>query len=136
MSCRARRRLSLDARHADDDMRRKSATELIAHGGLIANRRGLRFEVEAILDERAVPMDPGMTERLSALVASDAPKLVSGAGHDAAIMATICPTAMLFIRSPGGISHHPDETVVREDVQAALDVIVRFLEIELDRSDV
>ena len=31
-----------------------------------------------------------------------------------------CPPAMLFLRSPGGISHHPDETVLAEDVAAAL----------------
>ena len=50
-------------------------------------------------------------------------------------MASICPTAMLFLRSPGGISHHPDESVRREDVRAALDVMVRFLADEFDRDD-
>jgi allantoate deiminase len=38
------------------------------------------------------------------------------------------PAAMLFLRSPGGISHHPDETVLVEDVAAALEVGMRFLE--------
>ena len=51
----------------------------------------------------------------------------SGAGHDAAVMASLAPMAMLFIRSPGGISHHPDEAVLPGDVQAALDVMVAFL---------
>ena len=37
----------------------------------------------------------------------------SGAGHDAMVMAGRVPTAMLFLRSPGGISHHPDEAVLR-----------------------
>ena len=40
---------------------------------------------------------------------------------------------MLFVRSPGGVSHHPDESVRREDVRLALDVMVRFLEVELAR---
>lgn len=35
---------------------------------------------------------------------------------------------MLFLRSPGGISHHPDESVLPEDVEAALAVGARFLE--------
>jgi allantoate deiminase len=52
----------------------------------------------------------------------------SGAGHDAMVMAARVPTAMLFLRSPGGISHHPDETVLEEDVTAALDVCRKFLE--------
>jgi allantoate deiminase len=54
--------------------------------------------------------------------------MASGAGHDAMIVARRMPAAMLFLRSPGGISHHPDETVLAEDVDAALDVGREFLE--------
>jgi allantoate deiminase len=52
----------------------------------------------------------------------------SGAGHDAMILAPKIPAAMLFLRSPGGISHHPDENVLVEDVAAALNAGMRFLE--------
>ena len=41
-------------------------------------------------------------------------RMASGAGHDAMILAGRMPAAMLFLRSPGGISHHPDETVLEE----------------------
>jgi allantoate deiminase len=51
----------------------------------------------------------------------------SGAGHDAMVMAAQVPAAMLFLRSPGGISHHPTETVLEEDVEAALQVGREFL---------
>ena len=51
----------------------------------------------------------------------------SGAGHDAMIMAEQMPVAMLFLRSPGGISHHPDESVLTADVAAALTVGLHFL---------
>ena len=54
--------------------------------------------------------------------------MTSGAGHDAMILAPHVPSAMLFLRSPGGISHHPDETVLPEDVAAALDTGARFIE--------
>jgi allantoate deiminase len=43
------------------------------------------------------------------------------------VMAARLPTAMLFLRSPGGISHHPAEAVLEEDVRAALDVGRSFL---------
>ena len=49
------------------------------------------------------------------------------AGHDAMIVAQRLPAAMLFLRSPGGISHHPDEAVLVEDVAAALEAGVEFL---------
>ena len=55
-------------------------------------------------------------------------QMVSGAGHDAMIMASRMPAAMLFLRSPGGISHHPDETVLAGDVAAALMTGRAFLE--------
>jgi allantoate deiminase len=51
----------------------------------------------------------------------------SGAGHDAMVMAARVPAAMLFLRSPGGISHHPSETVLEEDVEATLRVGREFL---------
>jgi allantoate deiminase len=39
------------------------------------------------------------------------------------------PAALLFVRSPGGVSHHPDETVSENDVAAALRVGLRFLDL-------
>jgi allantoate deiminase len=53
--------------------------------------------------------------------------MVSGAGHDAVVIARKVPTAMLFLRSPGGISHHPDEAVLPGDVQAAFEAGLYFL---------
>jgi allantoate deiminase len=58
--------------------------------------------------------------------------MASGAGHDAMILAPHVPSAMLFLRSPGGISHHPDESVVTDDVAAALEVGHRFID-DLER---
>jgi allantoate deiminase len=60
-------------------------------------------------------------------------RMSSGAGHDAMIMARRMPAAMLFLRSPGGISHHPNETVLPEDVAAALKVGEALLN-ELERT--
>jgi hydantoinase/carbamoylase family amidase len=58
-----------------------------------------------------------------------APELVSGAGHDAMVLAAAgVPTAMLFVRSlNGGISHHPDELSSPEDVAAAVDALTDAL---------
>jgi allantoate deiminase len=128
-------RLSLDVRHAEDAVRGKAVAELLGQARAIATERHLGLRVEQVADQPAVPADPHLTERLLAAVtaAGHAPqRLVSGAGHDAAVMAGLCPMAMLFVRSPGGVSHHPDESVRPEDVRAALGVMVRFLVAELD----
>jgi allantoate deiminase len=61
--------------------------------------------------------------------------MYSGAGHDAMILAPHVPTTMLFLRSPGGISHHPAEAVREEDVEAALAAVLAFIA-ELEREGV
>jgi allantoate deiminase len=70
---------------------------------------------------------PMSGEPLAALraVLPDAPELVSGAGHDAMVLALAgVPTAMLFVRSlNGGISHHPDELSSAEDISLAVDAL-------------
>lgn len=128
-------RLTLDVRHEDNGVRCQTANRLLAEARTIAQRRSLELQVAPTLDESSTPCDGGMTDRLVAAVASSGMpvhRLVSGAGHDAVVMATRCPVAMLFIRSPGGVSHHPDERVERADVRAALDVMIRFLTSELE----
>jgi allantoate deiminase len=89
----------------------------------IAANRGLSVQWEPRLDQAAVAMDTGLTDLLG-----PHHRMTSGAGHDAMIVARRMPTAMLFLRSPGGISHHPDETVRVEDVAAALEAGIGFLE--------
>jgi len=124
-------RVSLDVRHADDAARKSAVDALLAQAETIAARRGLALQCARQMDQPAVPMDERLTAFLAeATEAAGLPvKLMpSGAGHDAMVMASRVPTAMLFLRSPGGISHHPDETVLEEDVAAALGVCRKFLE--------
>jgi allantoate deiminase len=123
--------LSLDVRHARDNVRRAAVAELLEAAEAIATERGLTFSFAKKMDEPSVPMDERLTAFLTDAmeVAGFPPKtMVSGAGHDAMIMAGRMPTTMLFLRSPGGLSHHPDESVREEDLEAALRVGEKFLE--------
>ena len=67
-------------------------------------------------------------------LASDVYVLSSGAGHDAAVMASVIPSVMLFLHSPGGISHHPSESVRPQDVSIAIDAMFRFIMRQLETS--
>ncbi len=115
----------LEVRHANDASAKGSRGSVAANRRKpIAERRGLKLRIRsAQMDQPAVPMDERLTAFLAeAIEAVGLPvkRMPSGAGHDAMVMAARVPTAMLFLRSPGGISHHPDETVREEDVEAAL----------------
>ncbi|HTA77915.1 MAG TPA: Zn-dependent hydrolase, partial [Terracidiphilus sp.] len=123
--------LSLDVRHPHDAARLAAVNELTGAASAIAERRGLAMQCTRQMEQPAVSMD----ERLTAFLADSMEvaglslkRMHSGAGHDAMVMAARMPTAMLFLRSPGGVSHNPAETVREEDVEAALHVMRTFLE--------
>jgi allantoate deiminase len=123
-------RASLDVRHWSDDSRHRAAGALLDAAREIGERRKVGIELEKGLDQPATPMDRDLTARLGrAVEAAGYPvhAMMSGAGHDAMILAPHVPSAMLFLRSPGGLSHHPDESAVPEDVDAALEVGLRFV---------
>jgi allantoate deiminase len=123
-------RVSLDVRHACDETRRSSVTELLAAARQICGRRGIALDHEQRLDQPAVALDAGLRAKLASSVqAAGYPvhHMTSGAGHDAMILAPHVPAAMLFLRSPGGISHHPDESVIAADVEAAIEAGLRFI---------
>jgi len=123
--------VSLDVRHASDEIRHSAVAFLKGAAIEIGARRGIAVELEQRLGQGAVAMDAALTGVLARSVeAAGYPvhRMISGAGHDAMILAPCLPTAMLFMRSPGGISHHPDETVIAADVAAALEAGVNFVE--------
>ncbi len=123
-------RASLDVRHADDAVRQLAMDTLLARAASISGRRGLTVTSKVLMDQPAVAMDPGMCALATDAVRSIGAKplsMVSGAGHDAMILAERVPTAMIFLRSPGGVSHHPEESVRVEDVENALAAGIAFL---------
>jgi allantoate deiminase len=124
---------SLDVRHADDAVRHAAVGRLLRCAEQIGARRKLRVSVEHRLDQPSVPMDPALSSTLLHAMKTPPHRMNSGAGHDAMIMARRMPTAMLFLRSPGGVSHHPDESVLAEDVAAALETGLAFLR-EIDHA--
>ena len=122
---------SLDVRHASDDARVTAVETLRWTAHQIGARRELSVRLETHLDQPAVAMDAALVAALERAVRVQGlpiHRIDSGAGHDAMILAGRMPAAMLFLRSPGGISHHPDEAVVEDDVAAALGTGMAFLE--------
>ena len=121
---------SLDLRHADDSVREASVLAILKYAEIAATRRGVHVTSIRQLEQPAVPLDPHLATALSKAAAQagfPARRMTSGAGHDAMILAPTVPSAMLFLRSPRGLSHHPDESVLPQDVEAALATAMQFL---------
>jgi allantoate deiminase len=123
--------LSLDVRHQDDAARKTTVDYFVRQAEDIAKRRGLSVRWNVLMDQRAVPMDPFLASQVEQAVARagcDPYRMVSGAGHDAMILAEKVPSAMIFLRTPGGISHDPAESVELGDVSKAIACGLHLLE--------
>ena len=122
--------LSLDVRHAKDAVQKSACAVLKKSVLRIARRRKLKSDCEIVHQTASVDCSEALSRALGEAVKRRQAKLLqlpSGAGHDAAVMAGITPTAMLFIRCKNGISHHPSESVKTEDVQIALETMTDCL---------
>ncbi|MBA3450472.1 MAG: allantoate amidohydrolase [Chloroflexia bacterium] len=128
---------SLDVRHPDDAVRRDAVAKLERFAQETAARRSLDLDWRVARDHPAVKCDASLVSRLDAAVTASGVSLQhlpSGAGHDAVVMSSVVPVAMLFVRCAGGISHHPAESVAAADVMVAIDVLDRFLDSLLNES--
>jgi allantoate deiminase len=117
-------RATLDIRHASDRARTEALDELIRQAESIAARRSVTVKWRTLLSQNAVAMDPFLTEQIEHAIqktGSEPHRMASGAGHDAMILAEKIPAAMIFLRTPGGISHEPAESVHLDDVAKALE---------------
>jgi len=121
---------SLDIRSGDDATRDKALAEIVAALQQDCAARNLQLDIEETHSATAAPCAVHLQSLFAeALAACDVPvhSLASGAGHDAMAMAELCDVAMLFVRSPGGISHNPAESVIPTDVALAQQVLLEFL---------
>jgi len=122
--------LSLDVRHPLDTKCHVARMRLLGLAQRIARRRGLTVRWQPTMDHHAVACAPRLTSLLVQSVRAVQDRslaLVSGAGHDAVVMSTLTPVAMLFVRCRGGLSHHPGEYASPADLETALRVVVDFL---------
>ena len=76
------------------------------------------------------PATPFAEELIASVEASAAEfglpirRMISGAGHDAQMMSRLCPTAMVFIPSIGGLSHNPGELSSDDDMVAGANILL------------
>ena len=104
--------------------------ELASNEGLEIEKRQLaRFEpVE--FNQEVVDTVENIASRLGHSVM----KLPSGAGHDAQMMARVCPTGMVFVPSHKGISHNPQEHTDSDDLIAGCNVLFQTI-LDFDMKD-
>ena len=122
---------SMDIRAETSPVRDAAVAEISTEIEAIATRRGLGVTIELMQDLAESPCDLALTTLLEAAVRCvgvEPRRLPSGAGHDAMVIADLAPTAMLFIRCKGGVSHNPAESVRADDCVTALNAMLAFID--------
>jgi len=109
--------LWIDVRHPDDSVTAALVEAVGLNAQVMAAEEGCTASLSMESLSRTVHFDAALRDRLQELLPA-APVLDTGAGHDAGVLGSHIPTAMLFVRNPTGISHSPDELVEDWDAEA------------------
>lgn len=122
---------SIDIRAAEDTVRDAAIADVLKEIKAICARRRLEAKITELYSSTSTPCHPALMDAAEAAIkAQGLPtmRLPSGAGHDAATLAPLCPVGMIFMRCTRGISHNPLEAVLPEDVEVATAALLHFIE--------
>ncbi len=120
----------LDARAPDDEHLIRLVDQVMETARAAAATHGVSFRAERESWSPLVKFDLELQDRLVTALAHagiTAPVLPTGAGHDAGVLASVLPTAMLFVRNPSGVSHSPAEYAAPQDCQAGVEALAVVL---------
>jgi len=122
--------MTIDLRNTDNDRLKEAERCLRAFAEKTAAAEGVTLESRTLARFDPVAFAPHLVARVEAIAREfDLPvkRLPSGAGHDAQMLAAICPACMIFTPSAGGISHNIAEYTKPEDLAAGADVLLRLV---------
>ena len=107
--------LWLDARAEHDQQVGDLVAAVTASAEQAASAEGCTVAVREESLSCRVEFDATLTARLDTVLGG-VPRIPTGAGHDAGVLAARVPTAMIFVRNPDGVSHAPAETASPADI--------------------
>jgi N-carbamoyl-L-amino-acid hydrolase len=122
--------VTVDLRNTDEMRLRQAEDRLAAFLLELSQQEGLTVSTQRLARFEPVRFDPaivGVIERAAATLGSPIRAMTSGAGQDAQMLARICPAAMIFVPSIGGISHNPAERTTPEHVELGANVLLQTL---------
>lgn len=123
-------RLTVDLRNTDEERLREAERLLRTRVGELAAAEGCEVGWKRLARFEPVTFDPGivaLVEQTATRLGHPVRRLPSGAGHDAQMMARVCPTGMIFVPSHRGVSHNPAEHTDDADLAAGANVLLHTL---------
>ena len=126
----ARATLTLDVRNTDEKLLQIAESKIkdflaqiaISEGVEIKTRKLARFE-PVIFDDRVIDL----VEAIAKEQKNSVQRMPSGAGHDAQMLARVCPAGMIFVPSVKGISHNAAEFTEEADLNAGANILLHTM---------
>lgn len=118
---------TLDLRSVDFDALKAAQESIDVHVKEVSEQSGLIVEREEMVRFAPVQFDQDLVNVVAAEAESlglSVRRMPSGAGHDAQMMASICPSAMIFVQSVNGISHNVQELTLENDLRNGVNVML------------
>jgi N-carbamoyl-L-amino-acid hydrolase len=126
----ARARLSVDLRNTEELLLQEAERRLARFLEELARAESVTIDTRRLARFEPVQFDDGvarMIESHAARLGCSHRRMTSGAGHDAQMLARICPASMVFVPSVKGISHNPAEHTAPADLAAGANVLLHTL---------
>lgn len=126
----ARAELTVDLRNTDEALLQRAEARLAEYLNTLASDEGVQITSRVLARFEPVVFDASVVRRIEAVAARlglSQRRMTSGAGHDAQMLARICPAAMIFVPSVRGISHNPAEYTSPSDLCAGANVLLQTL---------
>ncbi len=121
---------TVDLRNTDETKLQESERRFHEFLTTTAEAEGCTVETRTLARFEPVTFDPSvvdLVESTATALGHSVKRLPSGAGHDAQMMARICPTGMVFTPSKDGISHNPAEYTAPADLEAGANVLLHTM---------
>lgn len=122
--------MTVDLRNTDNERLKEAERRLYAFAAETAGAEGVTVEMRSLARFDPVAFAPPLVARVEAIAREfelPVKRLPSGAGHDAQILAAVCPTCMIFVPSAEGISHNVQEYTAPKHLTAGGDVLLRLV---------
>lgn len=122
--------LTVDLRNTDEGRLQLAEARLAAHLEALRDAEKVDIATRTLARFAPVPFAPEMSNRIehhARALGLTTRRMPSGAGHDAQMLAAVCPTAMIFVPSVDGISHNVREYTRPEHIEAGANVLLAVL---------
>lgn len=126
----ARATLTLDVRNTDESRLKQAESRIADFLSEIATKEGVKITTRELARFEPVIFDDQVIDTVESIAkqqGNSVQRMPSGAGHDAQMLARVCPSGMIFVPSVKGISHNPAEFTESVDLEAGANILLHTM---------